>query len=125
MANNDSLKWSIENIIDCDGNDITTGSWVSINPMEGFGDTHASVSITPSEKYNDCQTATVTILTGTGDKKYVTINRCNPECNCDAIKFFPIELKNNIPASGGTVQVASYEMKYDCSDASDYGYKIQ
>ena len=116
MADNDSIKWSIEQIIDCNGNDITTGGWVSITPMEGVGDAHASISVTPSENYNDCQTATITILTGTGEKKYVTINRCNPECNCDSVIFNPLTV-DTISENGGTVPVATYAMKYGCSDA--------
>ena len=111
------LNWSIEKIVDCKGNDITTGGWVTISPMQGVGNTHASISVQPSEKYNDCETATVTISTGTGEKKYVTINRCNPQCNCDAIDFRPEVNIIPIGEDGGTVKVATYTMKYDCTDA--------
>ena len=111
------LNWSIEKIVDCKGNDITTGGWVTISPMQGVGNTHASISVQPSEKYNDCETATVTISTGTGEKKYVTINRCNPQCNCDAIDFKPEVNIIPIGEDGGTVKVATYTMKYDCTDA--------
>ncbi len=37
------LNWSIEKIVDCKGNDITTGGWVTISPMQGVGNTHASI----------------------------------------------------------------------------------
>ena len=116
MAN---LTWSIEKIIDCKGNDITSGGWVTITPTNGVGDTHASITVEPSTRYNDCETATITIATGTGEKKYVTVNRCNPQCDCNAIEFNPLEAETigTIGEDGGTVKIANYSMKYGCTDA--------
>ena len=111
------LTWSIEKIVDCKGRDITSGGWVTVTPTNGVGDTHASISVEPSTMYNDCETATITISTGTGEKKYVTINRCNPQCNCDAIDFKPEDMSIPVQEDGGTVKVATYTMKYGCTDA--------
>lgn len=113
------LTWSIEKIVDCKGNDITSGGWVTVTPTNGVGDTHASISVEPSTMYNDCETATITISTGTGEKKYVTINRCNPQCDCNAIEFNPLseEQIGIIGENGGTVPVATYTMKFGCNDA--------
>lgn len=113
------LTWSIEKIVDCKGNDITSGGWVTVSPTNGVGDTHASITVEPSTIYNDCETATITIATSTGEKKYVTINRCNPQCDCNSIEFNPLseEQIGTISENGGTVPVASYSMKYGCTDA--------
>lgn len=110
------LTWSIEKIVDCKGRDITSGGWVTVTPTNGVGDTHASISVEPSTMYNDCETATITISTGTGEKKYVTINRCNPQCNCGAVNFTPLEVAK-IGEDGGKIPVATYKMDYGCSDA--------
>ena len=114
MADNDSLSWEIEKIVDCKGNDMKNDGWVRINPMSGKGNTNAQVSVTPSSYWNDCKEAVVTISASTGDKKYITINRCNPECNCDAVVFTPETNIDEFDSSGGTKTIAKYYMKFCC-----------
>ena len=114
MADNNSLSWEIEKIEDCKGNNMINDGWVKINPMSGKGNTNAQVSVTPSLYWNDCKEAIVTISASTGDKKYITINRCNPECNCDAVIFMPETNIDVFDSTGGTQTIAKYIMKYCC-----------
>lgn len=119
MTNNDSLEWKIDKIEDCDGYNMMDESydnpWVEVNPIGGYGDTNAKISITPSENWNDCNEAIITVLTSKGNKKHITVNRCNPECNCDSVVFTPVQTITPFDAKGETKQIATYSMKYNCS----------
>ena len=124
MADSKSLGWEIEKIVDCNGDDMTDtdNGWVRIHPMSGKGNTKAQVSVDPSSYWYDCKEAVVTISAETGDKKYITINRCNPECNCDAIKkFTPLDNIGVFPSTGGEQIIATYEMKYCCDGENSIG----
>jgi hypothetical protein len=99
----------------------TDNGWVRIHPMSGKGNTKAQVSVDPSSYWYDCKEAVVTISAETGDKKYITINRCNPECNCDAVGFSARTITDKVKAAGQIIETADYEMKYCCDGKNSIG----
>ena len=92
----ESLKWIIEKITYCDNKTQVSGFdggptdefWVKVTNTGGTGEAQTQIEIKPSQLHNACQTAVISISASTDEKKYVTVERCNPECNCDAITGF-------------------------------------
>ena len=116
------LTWKVEKIEYCDGvvqesgfdSEPTDTNWVKINPYTGTGEANSSITVKPSNLHDACEDAVITISASTGDKRQVTINRCNPECNCDSIASFLPSQVSEINADGDTVKVADFSMNYGC-----------
>ena len=123
----ESLKWIIEKITYCDNKTQVSGFdggptdefWVKVTNTGGTGEAQTQIEIKPSQLHNACQTAVISISASTDEKKYVTVERCNPECNCDAITGFTAITTAEASADGQTgITVANFAMNYGC-DPSD------
>ena len=82
------FSWTLKKIEDCSGNDITTNGWVTVSPTSGDElKDGPKITVREATKETDCQTATVILSLSNGEKEYINVSRCVPECKCSDVKF--------------------------------------